>query len=89
MAQSFDINKLTLGELAQIEELSGQSVSAMADTNAPKARLFTAMAFIARKRVEPDFTINAAEALTMEDLNSILGFDVAGAESPAEAPSGE
>ena len=69
-----DISKLTLGEIATVEELSNSSISALASDTAPKARLFTALAFVLKKRENPKFTFNEAEALTFDDVNSLLGL---------------
>lgn len=79
-APAFDIEHLTLGEIAQLEELSGQSLSEFSSDTAPKARFLTALAYLAKRRENPAFTFSEAEALTLTDLNSILE-----AASPGEA----
>lgn len=72
MATDFDIDHLTLGEIAQLEELSGQSLSQFSEDSAPKARFLTALAFLAKRREDATFTFSQAEAMTLSDLNSIL-----------------
>lgn len=69
-----DMNALTLGEIAQIEEISGQSISVMGDDAAPKAKLMAAMVFIAKRREEPTYTLQQAEAMSMEEFDAL--FDV-------------
>lgn len=69
---AFDIDHFTLGEIAQLEELSGQSLSDFSSDSAPKARFLTALAYLAKRRQDPSFTFSQAEALTLTDLNKIL-----------------
>ena len=71
----FDIQALTMGELAQVEELSGQSMTALADDTAPKAKLFTAIILLAKRRTDPTFTWNQAESTPLTELTEILGGD--------------
>lgn len=78
-----DMSKLTLGEIAQIEDISGLPVSALADDDKPKAKSLIALAYVMTKRTNPQFTINEAEALTMEDLQAFM----AGGDDTPEAPS--
>jgi len=70
---SFDISKLTLGEYAQVEDLSGLPISAMADETKPKVKQQIALAYVIKKRSDPTFTYSQAEALTMNDLQELLG----------------
>lgn len=66
-----DMNALTLGEIAQIEDIAGQSISVMADDAAPKAKLMAAMAYIARRREDPTYTLQQAEAMSMEEFDAL------------------
>lgn len=73
----FDFDALTLGEVSTIEELSGLSISAIADEEAPKGKALAAMAMIAKRRSgDPKFTWNQAQALTIQEANELLGFGV-------------
>ena len=69
-----DINKLTLGEVAKIEELSGQPISAIGNDDAPKGLALAALAFVAKRREDPAFTWNAAQGLTFDEAQAILGL---------------
>jgi hypothetical protein len=69
---AFSIDHLTLGEIAQLEDLSGQSLSQFSEDDAPKARFLTALAFLAKRREDSAYTFSQAEALTLTDLNAIL-----------------
>lgn len=66
------LDVLTLGEIAQVEELSGLSITAMSDDEKPKGKLLIAMACVAARRTDPSFTLNRAEALTGKGLNDVI-----------------
>ena len=68
-----DINKLTLGELAKVEELSGQSMISMDDPNKPKAKLYQALVFVMKKREDKNFQFKDTESMTFDDLSEFLG----------------
>lgn len=70
-----DINTLTLGEVAKIEELSGQPLAALSDDQAPKGKLMAALAFVIKRRQDPKFTMIQAEALNMGDITDLLAGD--------------
>lgn len=84
-----DINRLTLGEVAKIEELSGQPISAIGDEDKPKGLALAALAFVAKRREDPKFTWNAAQELTFDEANKILGFGQDDEEEAADAPLDE
>lgn len=77
------ISALTMGELAQLEAYTGQSLTSFEDPNAPKAAMMIGLAWLIYRRQDPAFTTNQAEALTLDQVNTVLGLN---AES---APSGE
>jgi hypothetical protein len=68
-----DVNSLTLGEVAKVEELSNLPITKFSTEDAPKGLALAALAFIWKKRTDPKFSWNAAQALTMEQANEILG----------------
>lgn len=70
----FEANKLVLGEVAKVEDLSGQSISVLGKEEAPKGLLLAAIAFVWKKRSQPDFTWNDALGLTLDEANDILGL---------------
>lgn len=71
---SFDINKLTLGEIATVEDLSGAAIGAIGEDTAPKGLALAALAYVARKRNDPEFIWNDALGLTIAEANDILGL---------------
>ena len=63
---SIDIDDLTIGEVIQIEEITGMAMDAMQDSTAPKGRMLQAMAYISRKRTDPEFTLEDALNLKLQ-----------------------
>ena len=66
-ASTFDIDVegLTLGDLEFIEEYTGQSSdnlqTLLSDPSVPKAKLLTALYFVAQRAKDPAFTIEQAK----------------------------
>lgn len=70
---SIDFTTLTLGEVAAIEELSGQSISALADDDAPKGTALAAIAMVVKRRTgDPGYTFNQALTLSLAEANAIV-----------------
>lgn len=70
-----NVNKLTLGEIAKVEELAGTGIASFGDDTAPKGKLMAALAFIIKKRTDKDFTFAQALELTEDDLTDLLGVE--------------
>ena len=71
---SFDFESLTMREVSLIEELAGQSISAIADETTPKGKALAALAMVAKRRAGfPGFTFNEASAMTLAEVNELLG----------------
>lgn len=79
-----DINKLTLGEVAKVEELSGLSISSIGDDDKPKGLALAALAFVAKRREDPKFSWNDALLLTFDEAGALLGINADDAEADAE-----
>ena len=58
-----DINDLTIAEVVEIEELTGLPFDAMGDATKPKGKMLQALAFVSKRRDDPDFTWEMAGAL--------------------------
>jgi hypothetical protein len=71
-----DVSKLTLGEVSEIEERSGQSINAMGDPNAPKGKLMAAMAYVMKRRSNPKYRFEDALNLPMEELDGMFAPDL-------------
>lgn len=70
-----DIEKLTLGEIAIVEQLSGHTFSDLANDESPKGMILSALAYVIKKRDIPDYTFDQAQKLTMEDINELMSDD--------------
>ncbi len=67
-----DIQKLTLGEIARIEDIAEAPLSSLGDDNAPKGALLSALAFVMMRRENPKYTLEDAKQLTMADIEKLL-----------------
>ena len=65
-----DINDLTIAEVVEIEELTGLPFDAMGDSSKPKGKMLQALAFISKRRTNPDFTWEDAGALKIDLANT-------------------
>lgn len=71
-----DLESLTLGEVAAIEELSGQGINAIADDDRPKGKALAALVMVIKRREgEPTFTFNQALAVPLSEANALVGGD--------------
>lgn len=57
---NIDLDHLTVGEVEQIEELTGQAFDTLAEPGKPKGKMLRALAFVIRRRTDADFTWEAA-----------------------------
>ena len=64
------INDLTIAEVVEIEELTGLPFDAMGDASKPKGKMLQALAFISKRRTNPDFTWEDAGALKIDLANA-------------------
>ena len=56
-------DSMTVGEIEEIEELSGQPIGALSMDNVPKGKVLRAIAFIVARRTDP--------AITWEDSKNL------------------
>lgn len=80
---NFALENLTLGEVSQLEELSGLSLTEIASDSAPKGKFMTALAYLSKRRQDSSFTYSQAEALTLAEVQGILGGDDLGEDEAA------
>ncbi len=62
------IKRLTIGEVAAVEEISGVSLTSMADPASPKARVMIALVYTLEKRHNPQVKLNHIQQMTLEQL---------------------
>ena len=63
---SIDLDSLTIGEVIEIEEITGLAMDAMQDSSSPKGKMLQALAYISRRRTDPDFTLEDALNLKLQ-----------------------
>lgn len=69
------ISELTVGQIAQVEELSGLPFMALTDPATPKGRLYQAVAYVIKHKQDPTFTFEQAGELGMSEINALMGDD--------------
>ena len=67
---NLDINDLTIGEIVEIEALTGQPLDALGQPDKPKGLMLQALAFISKRRDDPSFTFEQAGALKINTTSS-------------------
>jgi len=58
-----DINELTIAEVVEIEERTGLPLDALGQADKPKGKMLQALAYIVKRRDDPEFTWEMAGAL--------------------------
>lgn len=69
---TIDVSDFTLGEIEEFEEIAGVPMSSLSSQNTP-ARAMTALVLIAKRRTDPDFTIEQARLIRMGELEVVDG----------------
>lgn len=72
---ALDIDSLTVGEVSEIEELTGMAVTVIGDLEKPKGRLMGAMLYIFKRRENPDYTLTDAFNTPLSEATKLLGLD--------------
>ena len=57
---NLDISDLTIAEIVEVEDLTGMPLDALGQSDKPKGRMLQALAYISKKRENPDFTFEDA-----------------------------
>ena len=68
-----NVEDLTLGEVEEIENYAGLPLASLADSDKPSGALMVAIAWVAKRKEDPNFTLHQAKQLTSKELNEILG----------------
>ena len=71
---NLDFDDLTINEIELIEEHTGLSVQQLGDESKPRGSTLRVLAWVIKRRTDPDFTLEDAGDLTI----SSLGFGGAG-----------
>jgi hypothetical protein len=67
------MNRLTIGEVAKLEQLSGQAMDELFAAGQPKGLAMAAMVFVIQKRTNPELTWEEVLNIPLDDLQSIFG----------------
>lgn len=57
---TLDIADLTIAEIVEVEDLTGMPLDALGQADKPKGRMLQALAYISKKRENPEFTFEDA-----------------------------
>lgn len=102
MADTLDFNALTLGDIEEIEDYTGQTLAQivaeaqrMDATSLPRGRLLTALAWVAKRQSNPNITIQQVRAMPLSEVvgefaslgNAGAGVAAAGDDSAGSRPS--
>ena len=67
---NIDINDLTIAEVVEIEDLTGMPLDALGQDDKPKGRMLQALAYITKKKENPEFTFEEAGKLKITTASS-------------------
>ena len=70
-----DFEDITLGEIAEIEDYAQLPFSDIGDDRIGVIKLRIALAWVIKRRTNPDFTIDEAQKLTPGDFAELFGDD--------------
>jgi hypothetical protein len=70
-----DFEDITLGEIAEIEDYAQLPFSSIGEERIGVIKLRIALAWVIKRRINPDFTIAEAEKLTPADFGQLFGDD--------------
>ncbi len=65
-----DLDKLTLAEIEELEELTGKAIDVLFD--GPKGKLMRALFFVVTKRTDPTYTFEQTAGLTINEVTAAL-----------------
>jgi len=69
LSLSIDIDSMTLGEMETVEELTGlglDEIGAAMSMPGPKVKILMALAYVVKRRTEPEITLDAIRAMRVE-----------------------
>lgn len=70
-----DLENLTLGEVATIEDLSGLPLAAFADDNKPKGKAIAALVFVQSRRLAEPKDFPTCLAMNVTEATAYVGLD--------------
>lgn len=77
---TFDLDKVTVGDIVDIEETVGMPWDDIVDMDVPPTKVVLAMLWVVRRRADPTFTLDDARQLPLSEVQSLsVGSDPTGA----------
>ena len=67
---NLDVSDLTIAEIVEIEERTGLPLDSLGQADKPKGKMLQALAFVSKRRTNPDFTWEDAGALKITTTTS-------------------
>ena len=64
-----DVNELTLGEVEELEELTGMAIEDFGPGMKFTAKIAVAFVYITQKRINPDYTIEDARKVKLAEVD--------------------
>lgn len=65
----FDLNELTLQEMCDLEEATGENAYSALSGGAPSAKILVGLVWLIKRRAEPGFSFDDAKKLKVVDLD--------------------
>lgn len=66
------VKTLTLGEVAAVENLAGISIAELGETATPMGKATAALAYVIKRRSEPEFKFEDALNLTIDEATAVI-----------------
>ncbi len=70
-----DFDDITLGEIAEIEDYAGLPFSDIGEEKVGVIKLRIALAWVVKRRTDPNFTVKDAERLTTNEMAALFEND--------------
>lgn len=69
------LDRMTMGELEELEEFIGRPIDTLDDPNASKVKATIGLAWLIRRREAPETTVDDIRALTSAEIAEVLDVD--------------
>lgn len=70
-----NVEQLTIGEIAKVEELSGQSINALGDPSTPQGKVMAALVYVFKRRNDQSFKFEDAMNMQLSEIQEVLGLE--------------
>lgn len=70
-----NVNDLTISEMEEIEDATGMPFGDILDPEKPRSGLLKHLAFVLKRKEDPNFTLAQAGQMKMEEITDLLTGD--------------